>query len=89
MVAAGVWTPLRRPRSAIGIVLSLAYWVLGQSLGGPFWIEGATDFNSGPLFVLLAFALFPVVQANGSTPGEGMASSSSTYLPSTSTSATP
>ncbi|HSZ05882.1 MAG TPA: hypothetical protein VK778_11905 [Solirubrobacteraceae bacterium] len=88
-VAVGVWTPLRWPALVIGIVLSLAYWVLGQSLGGPFWTEGATDFNAGPLFVLLAFALFPVVQANDSTPGEGTASRSSTYLPSTSTSATP
>ncbi len=61
-VAVGVWTPLRWPALVVGIVLSLAYWVLGQDLGGPFWSEGATDFNSGPLFVLLAFALFPVPQ---------------------------
>jgi hypothetical protein len=61
-VAVGVWTPLRWPALAIGIVLSLAYWVLGQDLGGPFWAEGATDFNSGPLFVLLAVALFPLAQ---------------------------
>src|SRR5580693_1667317 len=88
-VAVGVWTPLRRPALALAIVLSLAYWVLGQSLGGPFWVASATDVNAGPLFVLLAFALFPVVQANDSMPGEGTASSSSTYLPSTSTSATP
>ena len=61
-VAVGVWTPLRWPALAAGIILSLAYWVLGQDLGGPFWAEGATDFNSGPLFVLLAVALFPVAQ---------------------------
>jgi hypothetical protein len=61
-VAIGVWTPLRWPALAIGIVLSLAYWVLGQDLGGPFWAEGATDFNAGPLFVLLALALLPVSQ---------------------------
>ncbi len=61
-VAVGVWTPLRWPALVTGIVLSLAYWTLGQDLGGPFWTEGATDFNSGPLFVLLAVALFPVVQ---------------------------
>jgi hypothetical protein len=61
-VAIGVWTPLRWPALAIGIVLSLAYWVLGQDLGGPFWAEGATDFNAGPLFVLLALALFPLAQ---------------------------
>jgi hypothetical protein len=62
-VAIGVWTPLRWPTLAVGIVVSLAYWVLGQSLGGPFWIGNATDVNAGPLFVLLAFALFPVAQA--------------------------
>jgi hypothetical protein len=66
-VAVGVWTPWRWPALALGIVLSLAYWVLGQDLGGPFWTEGATDFNSGPLFVLLAVALFPVTQLATST----------------------
>jgi hypothetical protein len=58
-VAIGVWTPLRWPALAVGIVLSLAYWVLGQDIGGPFWVESATDVNAGPLFVLLAVALFP------------------------------
>jgi hypothetical protein len=61
-VAVGVWTPWRWPALALGIAVSLAYWVLGQSLGGPFWTEGATDVNAGPLFVLLAVALFPVAQ---------------------------
>ncbi len=62
-VALGVWwAPLRWPALATGIVVSLAYWVLGQSLGGPFWIGNATDVNAGPLFVLLAVALFPVAQ---------------------------
>jgi hypothetical protein len=58
-VAIGVWTPLRWPALAVGIVISLGYWVFGQSLGGPFWAEGATDVNAGPLFVLLALALYP------------------------------
>jgi hypothetical protein len=61
-VAVGVWTPLRWPALAVGIVVSLAYWVLGQDLGGPFWSEGATDVNAGPLFILLAVSLFPVAQ---------------------------
>ncbi|MGA9316303.1 MAG: hypothetical protein WBV77_16950 [Solirubrobacteraceae bacterium] len=63
-VAIGVWTPLRWPALAVGIVLSLAYWVFGQDLGGPFWSEGATDVNAGPLFVLLAVCLFPVAQVS-------------------------
>jgi hypothetical protein len=61
-VAVGVWTPLRWPALWIGIALSLAYWLFGQSLGGPFWAGNATDLNSGPLFVLLAVALFPIRQ---------------------------
>ena len=62
-VAVCVWLPaLRWPALWIGIALSLAYWVFGQSLGGPFWVEGATDVNAGPLFVLLAVALFPMAQ---------------------------
>ena len=61
-VAVGVWTRLRWPALLVGIVVSVAYWVFGQSLGGPFWIGDATDVNAGPLFVLLAVALFPVAQ---------------------------
>ncbi len=61
-VAIGVWTPLRRPALIVGVAVSLAYWVIGQSLGGPFWAGDATDVNAGPLFVLLAVALFPVAQ---------------------------
>ncbi len=61
-VAIGVWMPLRRPALVLGIVVSLAYWVFGQSLGGPFWSGNATDVNAAPLFVLLAVALFPVAQ---------------------------
>jgi hypothetical protein len=64
-VAIGVWTPLRWPALLVAIVVSLAYWVFGQSLGGPFWIGDATDVNAGPLFVLLAFALFPVTRLGG------------------------
>jgi hypothetical protein len=64
-VAFGVWTPLRWPALAIGIVLSFAYWLYGQDLGGPFWAASATDVNAGPLFVLLAVALLPVAQVAG------------------------
>lgn len=58
-----------RPRTwlAISIVLNLLYWVFGQSLGG-ILAGGATDPNAGPLFVLLACAMFPVVA--GAAPPE-------------------
>jgi hypothetical protein len=60
VIAAGVWTRLRPVALGAGIVLALAYWVLGQSMGGPFWVGNATDVNSGPLFVLLAITLMPL-----------------------------
>jgi hypothetical protein len=44
----------------VSIVVNLVYWVLSQSLGGMF-AGGATDPNAGPLFVLLACAMFPLV----------------------------
>jgi hypothetical protein len=69
-IALGVWTRLRWPVLAAGIVISLAYWIVGQSLGGPFWIGNATDVNAGPLFVLLAVALFPVAQHARASRGE-------------------
>jgi hypothetical protein len=50
----------RRPTAFLvaGVVLSLDFWLLGQSLGG-LTTGMATDPNAGPLFVLLAVALFP------------------------------
>jgi hypothetical protein len=44
----------------LAIALNLVYWVVGQSLGGIF-AGGATDPNSGPLFILLACAMYPLV----------------------------
>jgi hypothetical protein len=69
-VAVGVWTPLRWPALAAGIAISIAYWVFGQSLGGPFWIGNATDVNAAPVFVLLAVALFPMAQISGKSGHE-------------------
>ncbi len=54
LIAALVWTRVRPAALILGALLSLAYWVFGQSLGGPFWIGQATDVNTGPLLVLLA-----------------------------------
>jgi len=58
IIAVGVWTPARPAVLAAGLALSLAYWVFGQSLGGPFWAGQATDVNAGPLFALLALTVF-------------------------------
>ena len=45
----------------IAIVLNVLYWVIPQGLGG-LLAGGATDPNAGPLFVLLAAAMFPLLQ---------------------------
>lgn len=57
-IAVGVWTRFRREALLLGVLLSVAYWALGQSLGG-LTTGKATDPNAGPLFVLLALALLP------------------------------
>jgi hypothetical protein len=44
----------------LAAVLNLIYWLVGQGLGGIF-AGGATDPNAGPLFILLAYALFELV----------------------------
>jgi hypothetical protein len=51
-----------RPRAFLwlAIGLSLVYWVVPQGLGGIF-AGGSTDPNAGPLFVLLAYAMFPLI----------------------------
>jgi cytochrome oxidase Cu insertion factor (SCO1/SenC/PrrC family) len=50
----------RRPTPFIvlGIAVSLAYWVLGQSFGGMFYTPSATDPNSGPLLVLFGLVVY-------------------------------
>jgi hypothetical protein len=52
------WRP--RPFLALAVVMNLGFWVLGQGFGGIF-AGGATDPNSGPLFVLLAYAMYSLV----------------------------
>jgi hypothetical protein len=51
----------------LAICLNLLYWVVGQGFGGIFQ-GGATDPNAGPLFVLLACAMFPL--ASSRAPSE-------------------
>lgn len=57
--AVGLGVLGRRPNVAlaVGIGASLVFWVVGQQLGGILTGSG-TDPNAGPLFVLLALALW-------------------------------
>ena len=48
---------------ALGALLSLLFWLTGQGLGGVLTGSG-TDPNSGPLVVVLAFAMVPTVVAD-------------------------
>lgn len=52
------WRPKQLLALAVG--LNVIYWLVGQGLGGIF-AGGATDPNAGPLFILLAFALYWLV----------------------------
>jgi hypothetical protein len=56
-IALGIRTARPRPYLAAAVALNLAYWVLGQGLGGILTGQ-ATDPNAGPLFVLLAVVLW-------------------------------
>jgi hypothetical protein len=58
------WRPKLFLWLAIG--LNLLYWVVGQGFGG-IPNGGATDPNAGPLFVLLACAMFPLVAPESRT----------------------
>jgi hypothetical protein len=53
-----------RPVLWAGIALSLVFWVVGQNFGG-ILTGHATDPNAGPLYALLATALYPRARAAG------------------------
>lgn len=72
LIAIGVWSRWRREALVLGILLSLLYWAFGQSLGG-LTTGTATDPNVGPLFVLLAVALWPAPAVARSPSGLALA----------------
>jgi hypothetical protein len=49
---------------ALAIIINLAYWVLGEGLGG-IATGSATDPNAAPLFILLAVAMYPLLPNRG------------------------
>jgi hypothetical protein len=66
-IALGVATDhWAKPLLWLSIAMNLALWVVGQGAGEIF-AGGATDPNAGPLFILLALAMLPVVGAGTST----------------------
>jgi hypothetical protein len=71
IAVAANWRP--RPFLALAIVLNLAYWVLGQGLGGIFQ-GSATDPNAGPLYVLLAIALYSLTGVQEPDPAGSLVS---------------
>jgi hypothetical protein len=50
---------IRNLSIGLGIIFSLVFWVVGQSMGA-YFTGLATDPNSGPLFVLLGLAILGV-----------------------------
>lgn len=59
------------PFLAGGAVLAVIFWVTGEALGGILTGIG-TDPNSGPLLVLLAVSLLPMVPAPAAQPAPAM-----------------
>jgi hypothetical protein len=52
---------------AAGGVLSALFWITGQGLVGAIFTGSGTDPNTGPLIVLLALAMVPVVRADATS----------------------
>jgi hypothetical protein len=60
VLLSGIW---RKLAIGFGIVFSLVFWVVGQSLGA-YFTGLATDPNAGPLFILLGFAILGCTDLN-------------------------
>jgi hypothetical protein len=68
VAVAANWHP--KPFLLLSVALSLAYWVFGQGIGGIFQ-GGATDPNAAPLFVLFAYAMYSLINAQPGSLGSG------------------
>jgi hypothetical protein len=66
-IALGVATDhWAKPLLWLSIIINLVFWAIGQGVGEIF-AGAATDPNAGPLFILLALAMFPIVGGERST----------------------
>ena len=72
IVALGVLLPARVANATLvlGIVLALAFWVIGENFGA-LLAGGGTDVNSGPLLVLLAASYWRSPTTTEATSGAG------------------
>jgi hypothetical protein len=61
---------VRKMAIGLGIVLSLIFWVVGQSLGG-YYTGVATDPNAAPLFILLGLAILGCANLDTKLSGLG------------------
>ena len=55
----------------LAVILNVVYWLVGQGLGGIFQ-GGATDPNTGPLMVLLAYGLYRLIPFTTESPRKEM-----------------
>ena len=55
----------------LAVILNVVYWLVGQGFGGIFQ-GGATDPNTGPLMVLLAYGLYRLVPFTTESPRKEM-----------------
>jgi predicted lipoprotein with Yx(FWY)xxD motif len=72
-----------RPFLLLSCLISLVYWIFGQGLGGLF-TGSATNLGAGPLFLLLAAAMYlllePPVHRSSSQSGKDPASLGSRWV---------
>jgi hypothetical protein len=60
VIAVALYVPaVTRPALVLSIIIATAIWVIGENFGG-ILTGPATDPNTGPLLVLLAFAFWPL-----------------------------
>ncbi len=68
VIGAAIFVPAAaRPALALGIVMALAIWVIGENFGGILTGQ-ATDPNTGPLLVLVALAYWPLAGSGQAAP---------------------
>jgi cytochrome oxidase Cu insertion factor (SCO1/SenC/PrrC family) len=68
-IALAVWANWRPVAFlSLAIVVSLGYWVIGQSFGAIVFTGTATDPNTGPLFVLLALVMYSLTPVGRRAP---------------------